>query len=1209
MKLNLNILIIIISFNMFPLLVQGQYNNLDELAKMVQIPNSPEAEAFTKYGNTSVSLYTGTPNISVPLYTHQGRELNLPMGLTYDASGIKVEQMASQIGLGWNLNIGGRISRIVNGFPDDFNNANPAYHSFFNDMNPNDEHNVRGSMLAYIDENNIFQSDSAVRTYFDYLKKVSTNEYETQPDYFSLNVLGINDYIVIDVDSLTGKALKNPRIKVEILQGMSQSSSITITGWIVTHEDGTKFHFTQAEETKYQGDDYILGNEQPFGLVRDYNSSWLLVKIESPNKKDIYDFTYVDLGSWIADNVAAPVQHITNNSDDDQNGPNTYPVGYGNPSIYQSTYSIDQIFLSEIRHNTKKIISITLGERDDVSLASAIERIDVHLPDISETLLKYFDFNYTNFGNEAGLFDFEKRLKLDYLTIFSKDDNQYQKYAFEYESSQLVPSRASFNQDYLGYYNGANNDAVNISVLYPTVKVGEDTYLGANRDVDFNYARIGTLKKTIYPTGGYTEFEYEPHASPYSIEDLQNETLVEVDFAAGIELQGGEQQGDFYLPTPADCFGIWCQDQYPKAPKVSQDMFHIEKDGLYKILYQSLGVGPGQLPKSGFLFYRGNASNGTNGGPCSNYTALPLDQVLDLTNGMPLDPDNMKLSANAGYQGTLYLEAGCYQVSMINGNINNTSTFSVLGEIILGGSPLVNTGEEDRAGLRIKSIKDYSADLQLATHKEYQYTTQLDGNDSSGRIIHNPYLNYLTDQQVFLQPSQTNGNSGVYSYKILNRIGHSSGGDRPHIGYSKVFEILKSNIINPNVSETEQNGYTEYTFYNDGNGPNSGSGIYTNGLPPFATYFIQNHEVGKEKDVETKTNNGRPVSASRYVYEDHIYYTNKGIFLENESGNTFKYPTVVPAVGGGFTYKYINAVFNCLAGSTPQGSIGDCWNSLIAQPCLDDDCINDITLARNKMRITSSGGRAGNTIQMTQQEYDGSYTPVTTVTNMEYDPDVDWQLRKSIINGSDGETMATQFYYPNDDDTAYASLIAKNRLNEVVKVENLENDTIVFSKESEYYSDGDVIMPSTIKTKKGNESYEDRAHFEFYSNGNLKISYPEKGSSTLYLWGYNDRYPVAKIENATYSQIEDLPNFGADFSLGPGGLTVDQESSLRTHTTMSQTMVTTYSYNPMVGLDNVTDPKGYTMYYKYDEFNRVKEVRDEEDNIITDYKYHYKGQQ
>ncbi|TXN36136.1 hypothetical protein FVB32_16390 [Flagellimonas hymeniacidonis] len=1199
-------LLALIFLSEYTAVAQEQYSNLDELAKMVQIPNSPEAEAFTKYGNTSVSLYTGTPNISVPLYTHKGRELDLPMGLTYDASGIKVEQMASQVGLGWNLNVGGRISRIVNGFPDDYSNANPLYQSFFNNTS------VQAQMIDYIEENQIFDgpTDDNVQAYFDFIKRVSTGEYETQPDYFSLNVLGINDYIVIDVANLEAKALENPRIKVEIIQS---GSPTFITGWIVTHEDGTKFHFANddnnnddndKELTKFQGDDYIVGPDLFYGLVRDYYSSWLLTKVESPNKKDVYEFDYVNLGSWAGDNVAAPVQQITNNSDDGNIGPDFYGIGYGNPAIYQSSYSIDQIFLSEIRHNTKKLVSITLGARADSSLDSAIERIDIHLPDIGETLHKYFDFDYSIFGDSQSTFNIDKRLKLDALTIFSKNNNQYQTYSFEYESPQLVPSRDALSgQDYLGYFNDKPN-----TVLYPRLKVGDDTYDGADRTPDVGFAQVGILKKLIYPTGGFTEFEYELHTSPYNSEDLQNETIVEVDFASGISLQGGEQQADFYEPNPADCSGIWCQDQYPKPPNVSQGLFNISEDGLYRVVYQSTG-GTTQFPKLGYLFYRGSASNG--GTSCSNYTALPLNQVLDLTNGMPLDPDSFKLSANGSYEGTIYLEAGCYQISMINGTIGNTSTFSVWGEIILGGNPLIGTGQEPRAGLRVKSIKDYSADLALATHKEYQYTTALDGNDSSGKIIHNPYLSYFTDSQVYLQTSANNGNPGVFSLKILNRVGHSSGGNRPHIGYSKVFEILKSNSIDPNTPEEQQrNGYTEYTFYNDGNGPNSGSGIYTTGLPPFGTYFIQNHEVGKEKDVETRTTNGAAVGASRYVYEDHLYYINKGIFLGHESGNTFKYVNKVPTSNGKYTYQYVDVEFRCLQSS--NFGIGDCWNQMTAQPCDTDlypGCINDPDLARNKMNITTAGGRIGNTIQMTRQEYN-SNVAVTTVTDMEYDPAVSWQLRKSTLTGSDGETMTTQLYYPEDDPIAYSSLNTQNRLNEVVKVETLENDNVVFTRENEYYVQGDVIAPSTIKTKKGSSSsFENRAHFEYYPNGNLKVSYPEEGSTTVYLWGYDDRYPVAKIDNATYSQIENLPNFGPNFSLGSDGLTANQENSLRTHATMDQAMVTTYTYNPMVGLDTVTDPRGYVMHYIYDEFNRLKEVRDEDDNKVTDYEYHYKNQQ
>jgi len=121
-----------------------------ELSKLVSVPNSPEAEAFAKYGNTQVNMYSGTPDISIPIYVFKGREIDLPVSLTYDASGIKVEQLATQVGLGWNFNAGGRISRIVNGNPDDFQSAFDAYLSFMT----NDH--VQQKTLEYINENQTF---------------------------------------------------------------------------------------------------------------------------------------------------------------------------------------------------------------------------------------------------------------------------------------------------------------------------------------------------------------------------------------------------------------------------------------------------------------------------------------------------------------------------------------------------------------------------------------------------------------------------------------------------------------------------------------------------------------------------------------------------------------------------------------------------------------------------------------------------------------------------------------------------------------------------------------------------------------------------------------------------------------------------------------------------------------------------------------------
>jgi hypothetical protein len=97
---------------------QGQFNAEAELNKMVSAPSSPEASAFGTYGKVDINLRVGAPNISIPLYTYKGREMDLPISLTYDINARKVEDIATGMGLGWNLNLGGTIDRNVQGLPD-----------------------------------------------------------------------------------------------------------------------------------------------------------------------------------------------------------------------------------------------------------------------------------------------------------------------------------------------------------------------------------------------------------------------------------------------------------------------------------------------------------------------------------------------------------------------------------------------------------------------------------------------------------------------------------------------------------------------------------------------------------------------------------------------------------------------------------------------------------------------------------------------------------------------------------------------------------------------------------------------------------------------------------------------------------------------------------------------------------------------------------
>lgn len=84
------------------------------------MPTSPDAAILGRFGEVPIGHYTGTANISVPIYTIEDKEANfsLPIVLSYHSSGVKVEDQGGVAGLGWSLSAEGSIIQIVNGKED-----------------------------------------------------------------------------------------------------------------------------------------------------------------------------------------------------------------------------------------------------------------------------------------------------------------------------------------------------------------------------------------------------------------------------------------------------------------------------------------------------------------------------------------------------------------------------------------------------------------------------------------------------------------------------------------------------------------------------------------------------------------------------------------------------------------------------------------------------------------------------------------------------------------------------------------------------------------------------------------------------------------------------------------------------------------------------------------------------------------------------------
>lgn len=92
-------------------------------------PSQPEFEAFTPIGTSDmVDLSSGDFNYNIPIMDVGG----YPLNLAYN-SGVSMDQEASWVGLGWNLDVG-QITRQLRGIPDDFNGDEMIYE---NNLKPN----------------------------------------------------------------------------------------------------------------------------------------------------------------------------------------------------------------------------------------------------------------------------------------------------------------------------------------------------------------------------------------------------------------------------------------------------------------------------------------------------------------------------------------------------------------------------------------------------------------------------------------------------------------------------------------------------------------------------------------------------------------------------------------------------------------------------------------------------------------------------------------------------------------------------------------------------------------------------------------------------------------------------------------------------------------------------------------------------------------
>ncbi|MDX2190970.1 MAG: RHS repeat-associated core domain-containing protein [Bacteroidota bacterium] len=456
---------------------------------------APNAASLGKYGDIPVSAFTGIPSISIPIYTLKEGPIDLPISIDYHGSGIKINENASWVGLGWSLNAGGIITRTVLGLPDEINS--------YGYLHTSDEESK--NLLA-----------------------VENLLADNEPDIFSYNISGYTGKFVIDKN---GECLQTKRSDVKIQ--VFGISGFDIYFLILTPE-GTRYLFQGVKEmTKIWRNNFLQFQEYP--------SSWYLSSISSADQKYTINLNY-SLETYGVNTLpsCSETQTVYNYT-----GYAPITTNCGNlPPLNVSDVTGKR--LSSITTSTA-IISFIGGTREDMepgyqvsNTASKLETIEI----TEGTFCKRFNFNYDYFVDNPSLGSFHKQLKLIDLKETSCDNSLFlPAYEFTYDGplingKQFLPNRRSKAIDHWGFYNGAHiNDNLNFFAGRSVVDVsnfGGGIQIfdgGAKRESEEIYMKYGVLKKIKYPTGGETSFEFEANRANviYPDPDLEIENLVKLE--------------------------------------------------------------------------------------------------------------------------------------------------------------------------------------------------------------------------------------------------------------------------------------------------------------------------------------------------------------------------------------------------------------------------------------------------------------------------------------------------------------------------------------------------------------------------------------------------------------------------------------------------------------------------------------------------------
>lgn len=463
---------------------------------------SPEAASMAVDVDYPVSLYTGVPNIDIPLYTVEVDGFQLPLNLKYHASGIRADQEASWVGLGWTLDVGARISRTIKHVDDFLENGWDRYYPYcttgwydgptFSCANESLYKMVgRNDPYAWVAIERCLTTDS-------------------EPDLFFYNLPSCNGKFIFDKNKLPVLFNKEHNLKV-VVNRVGRPARVQL---VVYDSKGNQYVFNDEEETKlYIANKPLNCNAtNPQNKFDDKTSNfveWTPIRIGyedvmEPGPVEPYPYT----SCWCVTKIITNKNRVINFTYETEN--QELPT-QESCEVYNSSRGANKLYTrSKVVNKALRLKNITwdfgrvefsAGNREDIKgNAKYLSKMTVY--NQNEDMVKSVSFRYSYFNEDIDNdYDYVfKRLRLDALSMNGIPND----YVFEYYGGDM-PAKNTKNVDYWGYPNGRDyGDNYCVGVF-----TGVEKFKGVTKSANFDKSVVGTLKGIQYPTGGKSEFEYE----------------------------------------------------------------------------------------------------------------------------------------------------------------------------------------------------------------------------------------------------------------------------------------------------------------------------------------------------------------------------------------------------------------------------------------------------------------------------------------------------------------------------------------------------------------------------------------------------------------------------------------------------------------------------------------------------------------------------